>query len=323
MGDDRYSYKGQLPFFKKAETWFSSDNPDQHGHDGPIHVASAGSTRRIFPLSTHAAAAWEQLGVRALPNLDQNAGDNLGRAYICEARKEGRRQFSAAAYPFGEVEVRTGALVSKVVLEKEDGKVVAKGVELAGEGGFLPAKNVVVSAGAVRSPQVLLLSGIGPAADLKERGIESVVDNPDVGKGLTDHMSFFQHWRVKDPSAGYTLGSPNPDFAQPQYAQGVPMDWIVSTGVSEEGLKEAIKKDEGVDPDPATHPLLKNARTFLEHVVLYAKVPLPGIPLDAEHLTSMVVNFLPTSRGKVSLKSTNPEDAPSSKYHQVPNRTQC
>lgn len=313
VNDNRYSYKGQLPYFKKAEHWFHNDNPEQHGQGGPIHVASAESTNRTFPLSKHAAAGWEELGVAALPQLDQNTGDNLGRAYICEARRDGKRQFSAGTYSLDGVELRFDTLVHKVILTSEGGSVKATGVALA-DGSTVSAKNVILSAGAFRSPQLLQLSGIGPAARLKEACLECLVDNPEVGEGLTDHLSFFQHWRVKDPAAGYTLGSPNPIFAQPQYAQGVPLDWIVSTSVPVDGLKEAIKRDEGAEPDPSKHELLKKPRTFLENIVLYAKVPFPGVPMDAEHITTAVVNFLPTSRGTVSLKSSNPQDPPKSKY---------
>ncbi|KAH6879997.1 hypothetical protein B0T10DRAFT_145709 [Thelonectria olida] len=309
VGDERYSYRGQLPWFKKAEHWFNNNNPDQHGQSGPVHIASAGSTNRTFPLSEHAAAAWEELGVTALPNFDQNAGDNLGRAYICEARKNGKRQWSASLYPLEGVELRLKTLVNRAVVESFDGTLRATGVELA-DGTVLSAKNVILSAGAFRSPQLLQLSGIGPSAKLKEVGIKPLLDLPDVGECLTDHMSFFQHWRVRDPTAGFTLGSPNPQFAQPQYAQGVPMDWIISTTVPKEGLVEAIKKDEGAEPDASKHPLLANVRTFLENIVLFAKLPFPGVPMDAEHITTAVVSFLPTSRGSVSLQSAKPEDPP-------------
>lgn len=313
MGDDRYSYQGQLPYFKKVETWFNNNNPGQHGQDGPIHVASSGSTKRIFPLTPQAAAAWEELGVHALPDLDQNLGDNLGRAHICEARRDGKRQFSAGAYSLEGVEVRLNTLAHKIILAREQGIVKATGVTLS-DGSTVSAKKVIASAGTVRSPHLLQLSGIGPAAKLQEAGVECVIDNPEVGQGLTDHMSFFQHWRVKDPSAGYTLGSPNPTFAQPQYSQGVPLDWVISTGVPEQGLQAAIEKDEGAEPDPTTHRLLKKKRTFLEQIVLYAKVPFPGVPMDAEHITTAVISFLPTSRGSVTLKSSRPEDSPKSKF---------
>ncbi|KAJ3524279.1 hypothetical protein NM208_g12119 [Fusarium decemcellulare] len=309
VGDERYSYKGQLPWFKKAEHWFNNDNPEQHGQGGPIHIASAGSTNRRFPLSDQAAEAWEELGVSALPNFDQNAGNNLGRAFICEARRDGKRQWSASLYSLEGVEIRLNTLVNKAVVEKSDGGLKATGVELA-DGTVVSAKNVIFSAGTFRSPQLLQLSGIGASANLKEVGIEPLVDLPEVGEGLTDHVSFFQHWRLKDPSAGYTLGSPNPLFAQPQYSHGVPMDWIISTGVPKEGLAGAIKKDEGAEPDASKHPLLATTRTFLENILLYAKLPFPGVPMDAEHVTTAVVSFLPTSRGSVSLRSAKPEDSP-------------
>lgn len=274
---------------------------------------SAQSANRTFPLSEHAIAGWEELGVKALPGLDQNAGDNLGRAYICQARNNGKRSWSAGEYPLEGVEIRFNTFVNKVVLETSGEIPKATGVELA-DGTIVLAKNVVAAAGTFRSPQLLQLSGIGSAADLKEVGIEAVIDLPEVGQGLTDHTSFFQHWRLRDPSAGYTLGSPNPLFAQPQYSDGVPMDWIVSTTVPKEGLAEAIKKDEGKEPDAATHPFLSKTRTFLENIVLYAKVPFAGVQFDAEHMTTAVVSFLPTSRGSVSLSSSNPEDQPKSKY---------
>ncbi|KAI0595077.1 hypothetical protein F4775DRAFT_392357 [Biscogniauxia sp. FL1348] len=308
VGDDRWSYKGQLPYMKKTEHWFDDKSPEQHGIDGPIHVASAGSAGRTFPLSDKVAAAWDELGVPQLPDWEQNAGNNLGRAHICEGRRDGKRQWSASVYSLDGVEVKSDSLVKKVVFDNSSGTPKAVGVELA-DGTIISSKEVVVSAGAFRSPQLLMLSGIGPAAHLEEVGVKTLVDLPEVGQGLSDHMSFFQHWKLRDSSPGYTLGSANPIFQQPQYASGVPMDWVVCTGVSKEGLIEAIKKDEGAEPSPS-HRLLSKDRTLLENIVLHMKIPFPGIPMDADHLTTDVVTFLPTSRGSVELRSANPEDTP-------------
>lgn len=311
VDDDRFSYKGQLPWLKKAENWFDEKNLEQHGRDGPIVVSSAKSKNRIFPLSEQAAAAWGELGVQALPDNDQNAGDNLGRAYICEARSEGKRQWSASQYPLDGVELRLNTTVSKLIIdEKTDADAVrATGVQLF-DGTVLLAKEVILSAGAIRSPQLLQLSGIGSSDELKEVGIESVVDLPDVGKGLSDHVSCYQHWRLRDPSAGYTIGSSNPLFLEPQYSQGVPLDWVVNSSVPREGLIQAITKDEGLEPDGNQHHLLKHRRSFLEYILLYAKIPFPGTPIDTEHVTTALVSLLPTSQGRVSLKSANPEDLP-------------
>jgi choline dehydrogenase-like flavoprotein len=267
----------------------------------------------VFPLAEQAAAGWEELGVSTLPDGDQNTGNNLGRAYICEARSEGKREWSANQYSLDGVEVRLETFVNRVIVQKIDGNLKATGVELA-DGNVVKGQNIIVSAGAFRSPQILQLSGIGSSSHLQEFGIEPLVDLPEVGKNLSDHMIFFQHWRLRDPSAGYTIGSANPLFQQPQYSQGVPFDWIVNTIVPKEGLVKAIEKDEGVKPNESNHVLLAKERTFIENIVMFAKLPFPGVPMDAEHITSALVSFLPTSTGSVSLGSGKPDDHPKGKY---------
>ncbi|KAH7304258.1 hypothetical protein B0I35DRAFT_363416 [Stachybotrys elegans] len=309
VGDNRYSYEGQLPWLKKAERWFDTSNPDQHGQDGPIRIASAHSMNRQFPLGQHTVKAWEEMGVSALPDLDQNAGRNLGVASLCEARDDGKRQWSAYLYPLDGVEILLNTVVRKIILQSEGGALEATGVQLA-DNSILSARNVILSAGAIRSPQLLQLSGIGSSEDLKKLGINVKVDAPEVGKNLADHMLTFQHWRLRDPSAGYTLGSSNPLFLQPQYGKGNPVDYIVCTSVPNDGLAKEIAKDEGVSPDPAEHRLLTKPRTFLEHILIHAKLPFPGVPMDTEHVTTGLITLLPTSRGSVSLISSHVEDQP-------------
>ncbi|KAI7766351.1 hypothetical protein LZL87_012589 [Fusarium oxysporum] len=313
VGDERYSYKGQLPWFKKSELWFDDKNPEQHGKDGPIHVTCAKASNRVFPLAEQAAAGWEELGVSTLPDGDQNTGNNLGRAYICEARSDGKREWSANQYSLDGIEVHLETFVHRVIIQKIYGNLKATGVELA-DGSVVNGHNIIISAGAFRSPQLLQLSGIGPSTHLQEFGIEPLVDLPEVGKNLSDHMIFFQHWRLRDPSAGHTIGSANPLFQQPQYSQGVPFDWIVNTSIPKDGLVKAIEKDEGKKPHESEHVLLAKDRTFVENIVMFAKLPFPGVPMDAEHITSAVVSFLPTSTGSVSLKSGKPDDHPKDKY---------
>ena len=313
MGDQRWSYKGQLPWFKKSEHWPDAKNPAQHGQDGHIHVSSAFSTGRVFPLTEPVAAGWEELGVKGVPDLDQNTGNNIGRSYTYEARRDGKRQYSAGLYPLDGVIIRMDTLVKKVVLDTSGGTPRATGVELA-DGTVLSSKSVIISGGTIRSPQLLMLSGIGPSGHLREVGVETVVDNADVGQNLSDHVSFYQHWRLRDPSQGYTVGSSNPLFQQPQFSTGGPLDWIVCTDLPKDGLAEAIKKDQGgTAPDASQHPLLSQPRALIEIILVYMKLVFPGIPMDADHLTTCMVTLLPTSKGSVTLRSTNPEDAPKSK----------
>ncbi|RYP29136.1 hypothetical protein DL767_006906 [Monosporascus sp. MG133] len=157
---------------------------------------------------------------------------------------------------------------------------------------------------AIRSPQILMLSGIGPAEELAKFDIPVLLDQPGVGRNLSDHGILYHTWKVKDLSAGWTLGSSNPLFNEPQYSYGTPGDFIVSTDVPKNGLIAAIAEDEGATPDSATHPLLANKRTFTEHVPIYAAAP------DGSLVTSVLTTMLPTSRGSVKLSSADTRDPP-------------
>lgn len=189
---------------KKCERWYEED-PEQHGKDGPVNVASAFSAGRKFPLTDLIGAAWDELGVAPCCNFSQNEGENIGRACVCEGRRAGKRQTSASVYSLENIAIRTDTLAKRVILNRHaDGTIQAGGVELA-DGTVFHSKKVISCAGAFRSPQLLMLSGIGPAKTLKKFGVETLVDLPEVGQCLTDHMLCNQLWRLSDPSPGYTL----------------------------------------------------------------------------------------------------------------------
>jgi choline dehydrogenase-like flavoprotein len=120
--------------------------------------------------------------------------------------RDGKRQIASAVYPLDGVRVLTDTLVSKVIVNEEK---VAVGVELAsGETHMIrPGGQVVISAGAYRTPQVLMLSGIGHAKDLADFGIPVAVDLPLVGKNLHDHLMVFRYWKLQYPEQGLSLGS--------------------------------------------------------------------------------------------------------------------
>ncbi|EQB49383.1 hypothetical protein CGLO_11300 [Colletotrichum gloeosporioides Cg-14] len=313
VGDERWSYENQLPYMKKAEDWFNTNNAAQHGNDGPLHVASVSSTGRAYPLRDVVASGWDELGVPELPDLDSNAGDNIGRAELTETRRDGIRQLTPVVYPLDGIEVLTETLVEKILLSSsaDDGELQATGVQLA-NGTQIFANNVISAAGAYRSPQLLMLSGIGEAAALEKHNISVRLDLPEVGRNLIDHMSFYQYWKLRSPENGYALGSSNPIFSQPEFSAGYPIDWVTSTGVDKTGLASAIEKDEGVTPDAASHSLLSANRTFLENFVIYQAYSAsnPSVPMDGSHIYTNIVSFLPTSRGTVSLASADPADSP-------------
>ncbi|KAI0179937.1 putative GMC oxidoreductase [Hypoxylon sp. FL1284] len=303
VGDPRWSYDGLLPFMKKSESfWSDSINRDQHGFDGPAAVQSVTSTKREFPLRDYALRSWAELGVTALPGLDANAGNPLGVGELQENKNRGRREIASGIYSLENVTVLTDTLVEKVLIESEAGRLSALGVRLA-DGTEIRGRETILAAGAIRSPQVLMLSGVGPADKLAKAGIPVLLDQPEVGKTLCDHGLFMHSWKVKDPSAGWALGSGNPLFTKEQYGWGGPVDFLATTDVPKEGLAAAIAEDEGRAPDPATHPLL-DRRTFAEHVFMYFGAA------DGSRVTFVLITMLPTARGSVGLVSADVRDAP-------------
>lgn len=183
-------------------------------------------------------------------------------------------------------------------------KVAATGVQLA-NGTEVYAKEIIVSAGSYRSPQLLMLSGIGPADMLARFGIEQVLDAPDVGQHLADHVFYTTEWELAPEYQNDTVDSGNPFFAEPQYGLGQPNNFISSFTVNDTtGLIAAITADEGQSPDPDTHPLFQPNRTFMEGFVMYENFD-PTLPTNSSYLTTVNVGLLPSARGSVSINSSD------------------
>ncbi|KAI0403211.1 putative GMC oxidoreductase [Xylaria palmicola] len=306
--DKRWTYEGQLLFMQKSERcWNGTSNLEQHGSTGPVPIQSVTSTKREFPLRKHTLDSWKELGFHELPHLDGNAGDPLGIAELQEGRDSGRRVISAAVYSLESVTVLTNTLVEKILIEKQaagNDRLKAVGVRLA-DSTEIHGREIILAAGALRSPQILLRSGIGPATDLNELDIPVLLDQPEVGRNLADHSMLFTAWKVKDSAGGWALGSPNPLFSQPQYGWGHPFDFLVCSDVAKKGLAAAIAGDEGgVVPDPATHPLLAYSRIFIEYIFMLAGAP------DGSLVTFGAAPMLPTARGTIKFASANCSDPP-------------
>lgn len=235
---------------------------------------------------------------------DGNSGSPQGLAELVENRNEGKRQLASSVYPLEGIKVLTDTLVARILVTAKK----ATGVELA-DGQVISAKReVILSAGAYRTPQVLLLSGIGPLQDLAGHGITQTVDLPGVGQNLHDHMSVALWWKLRNPEEGYALGSPK--FNNPNFAKGTPLDWVATETVPHEELKAALVADgEEVNDD---HPLLSPPRSHVESLLVYvaANKANPVIAVDGSHVTTTVFGLLPTSRGSVTLASSDPNAPP-------------
>lgn len=205
LGATGWSYADVLPYFKRAEG--NERGADEfHGADGPLNVMDQrwpNVTSRRF---VESAAALQ------LPRTpDFNGAQQEGFGLYQVTQKAGERWSAARAYvePLREranFAIRTGALVEKIVVEggRATGVVIRRGAQretLKARGG------VILSAGAFNSPQILMLSGIGPAAHLTDKGIDVVVDCGAVGADLQDHIDYVSSWETRstDP-LGDSLG---------------------------------------------------------------------------------------------------------------------
>ncbi|GAW17463.1 hypothetical protein ANO14919_069200 [Xylariales sp. No.14919] len=299
--DERWSYQGQLDYFKKTEKWFNDENPAFHGRDGALHIESPISTGRIYPLSTITEQAWTEAGVSKLPGNDMNAGVNLGFGELNENRFQGARQIAPLVYPLDGITLKTGTLVRSVKLVGSR----AVGVYLDDDT-EMSSKEIILTAGAYRTPQLLLLSGIGPQETLRKHGIEVKVESPEVGSNYNDHVMMHLNWKLKDPSQGYALGSSNPLLTEPQFTTGTPLSHVACTAIPRDQLEAAIAKDDGhVDPN---HYLLKRNWAVMENLVMYLAVP--PLTIDGTHISNALMGMKPTARGTVTIASKDPKDSP-------------
>lgn len=317
MDDPRWSYEGLLPYFRKIETYHDPNgNPTVHGFDGPIKTESSGD--RHYPLHEQVKKAWADVGIPYKPSM--NDGNPVGLGQLIENRVDGARQISSSVYDLKNVTILKNTLVKRVIVSDENGRRTATAVELADTNNGEKVTNnivtarreVIISAGAYRSPQVLMLSGLGPKEELQRLGIEALVDLPDVGRNLRDHCYINQWWKLKEPEKGLALGSPA--FNDPAFFKGLPIDFLATNQVPEEGLLKAIAADyheAGIDADPKLHELLSqkgHIEVFFMYVGLNQgdSVVIP----DGIHVTTATILLLPSSKGSIRLADTDPKTAP-------------
>ena len=196
-GCEGWDWDSVLPFFKKAENQERGAD-DFHATGGPLRVSNQ---PRRFELADAMLDACEQAGVPRNPDFNGAAQEGCG--YYQTTTGDRRRWSTAKAYlkpAHGRqnLEVRTGAHATKVLIEQ--GRAV--GVTYQSPAGPMTARaraEVIVSGGASGSPQLLQLSGLGPAEHLREMGIEVAADMPAVGANLHDHFNTYLSWKCAAP----------------------------------------------------------------------------------------------------------------------------
>ncbi len=204
MGCDGWSYDDVLPWFKKAEA--NERGADEyHGAGGPLFVSNQRSPN---PTSHAFVEAASELQLRT--NDDFNGERQEGFGMFQVTQRDGERWSASRGYvePIreqGNFDVRTDTLVERLVVE--EGRVTGVQVRDGSGSKTLYARHgVILSAGAFGSPQILMLSGIGPGDHLQAHGIEVVLDRPEVGSNLQDHIDYVSGWNTtSDVPIGGTL----------------------------------------------------------------------------------------------------------------------
>jgi choline dehydrogenase len=300
-GNPGWDWAGVLPYFRKMER---SDFPGPlHGTDGPLSVTDA--SRHMHPLCQVYLEACRQLGFPSVADLNGDPGDRAGLYPI--STRDGRRESTATAYlkparRRPNLAVVTGAHATRILFEGRR----AVGVEYRRGGALETARaagEVILSAGSVNSPQLLQLSGVGPAAVLERHGIPVVAENGAVGANLQDHLGIDFLYRSKLPTLNQEL---NPWWgkllAGMRYVttRGGPLGLSVNQGGgfvrgrpdrTRPNLQLYFSPVSYIKAPPRTRPLLNPD-------------PYPGFLLGYSACR-------PTSRGEIVIRSADPFEAPS------------
>lgn len=301
LGNPGWGWSDVLPYFKKAETNDRGEDA-YRGGQGPVHVATM--DRYLHPMCQDFIKAGEQ--VQFPHNPDFNGATQEGIGTYQNTAKDGFRMSTARAYirpaqGRQNLRIEKNALATRVLFE--DGRAVGVAYRQRGQDkqAFAGAE-VILSSGAVNSPQLLQLSGVGPAAMLRAKGVEVVHDRPGVGQNLQDHLAIDFLYRSRVPTLNDQLHSWHGKLWQGlRYVltRGGPL----SLGVNQGG--GFVRSRPGL-----ARP---NMQLFFSPVS-YTKAPPGKRPLmNPDPFSGFLMGaqpMHPTSRGHLAIRSTDPAEPP-------------
>ncbi|WP_343564571.1 GMC family oxidoreductase [Kiloniella sp. b19] len=295
LGNRGWSYEEVLPYFMRSENQQHGAD-DFHGQGGPLNVEDA-----VFKtdLSDRFIKAADELGLPV--KSDFNGADQEGAGYFQLTTRNGRRCSAAVAYLKSvkqrrNLTVLTGAQVQRILFE--DRKVTGLHATVQGQERFFRAAGeVILSAGAINSPQLMMLSGIGAADELQDKGIPLVHALKGVGKNLQDHLQIRMIFRINQPI------SLNDHLASPWSKMMAGLDYMLRRKgpltLAASQVCVFCRSDEALKiPDLQFHMQ-----------PLSADSPGEGFhPFSA--FTSSTCQLRPESRGEIRLRSPDPLDHP-------------
>ncbi|GII79910.1 putative GMC-type oxidoreductase [Sphaerisporangium rufum] len=275
-----WSYEEVLPYFRRAERRAGSNHGGVYGTDGPIHI----SELRTPNVATAAfLRACEEVGIARLPEL--NGPSNEGCAQTPVTQDRGRRWSAADAYlrpamSRPNLTVLTAAHARRILLD-EDGR--ATGVEFGAGRRATASREVIVSAGTIGSPRLLMLSGIGDPGELRAAGVTPRHELPGVGRNLSDHLASAVMMRCPRPIT----------LAGAETVGNLARFLVGRRGMLTSNIGEAVAFLRTTPEEPAP-----------DIELIFAPVPFAdhGLTRPAGHGLSIGVILLrPESRGRVTL----------------------
>ena len=290
-----WSYFEVLPYFKRAESWRKGGNA-YRGASGPLVVTTGSQTNPLFDAFIEAG---RQAGYPQTDDLNGRQQEGFGRMDM--TIRDGRRWSTAMAYlrpamRRPNLTVLTRALATSIMVER--GRAV--GVRYSLKGGATAEgraeREVILSGGAINSPQLLMLSGIGPADHLREAGVAPVHDLPGVGQDLQDHIEMYVQYESTQPITLYGT-------FRPWNMAKVGMEWLLF----HKGLGASSHLEAGAfirSNEQTPHPNLEYH--FLPSLVIDHGRVRP----DCHGFQAHVGPMRPTSAGWLKLKSADPRTHP-------------
>jgi choline dehydrogenase len=306
LGCKGWDFDNVLPYFKRTET-FAGGGDSYRGGGGPLHVSGS---RAGHPLADAFVEAAQQIG---LPfNRDYNASSQEGVAYTQVSQRRGWRHSTARAYLAParrrkNLTVRTQSVATRILFDGQR----ATGVEYLHRGVRTRAEadhEVILSAGAFESPKLLLLSGVGPANDLRALGIDLVADNPGVGRNLQEHPSGMLSVLVNVPTFNMEL--------TPLGITRTGLDFLVrgkGAATAPPMLALVFGKVTPDSPRPdyelgfLPFGMTESTNSRASQKMLRGSV---GKLMDTPAVRVGATSCHPTTRGTVTLRSSSPSDPP-------------
>ena len=303
MGNPGWSYAEVLPYFRKSESHVERHDA-YHGDDGPLTVCRA---RGHSPLYDRFIEAGVEAGYTSNDDFNGEVQDGFGR-YDFTIRGGKRwstsRAFLRPVMNRPNLTVATHALTHRIVIEK--GRAVGVEYERGGKTIVaLATREIVLSAGAVNAPQILMLSGIGDADELKQHGIAPVHHLPGVGRNLQDHVDVCVVYEINQPLTLYS------DLRVDRLTRAVVEGTLFGRGVATtfpyEGGAFVRSRPGLAAPDIQAHfmPALEKTAN------LHWPKPFQRARVEDNHgVTIRVGPVNPESRGRITLRSADPRDPP-------------